>query len=360
MKKQNKIVQAAAAAEHNSDKPVRKRAVVNDATPEKLQEVCRDNPDGILVFRDELAGWLAEMEQQSRQGERALYLELWNGDNTYAVDRIMRGTIFAPAICCSLLGGIQPRTLARYMRTSQLDRDGLIQRLQLLIQPDITESYVYTDRAPDAAAQKTFDLICWAMKDISAETPIVARFSPDAQQLFVEWFVALEERLRTLGDSVIAEHVSKYRSLMPSLALLFDLADFGGADGFEGFEVLRGGTYTVSAQNTQRAIDWCAYLEEHAKRIYSVVGTAAQNAAELLGDKIRARKVGDENGFFCSRDVYKNDWKGLDSPARAQLAIKGLIKAHWIRDASQPSGKQGGRPSQTYQINPLVWEMTGV
>jgi hypothetical protein len=56
------------------------------------------------------------------------------------------------------------------------------------------------------------------------ESPLVLTFAPDAQALFREWLSQLEARLR--GDElapVMQAHLAKYRSLMPSLALLFSL-----------------------------------------------------------------------------------------------------------------------------------------
>ena len=59
------------------------------------------------------------------------------------------------------------------------------------------------------------------------------RLAPDAQELFIEWFTGLERKVR--GDELhptLISHLSKYRSLMPSLALLFELADRAGIVGF--------------------------------------------------------------------------------------------------------------------------------
>jgi len=54
------------------------------------------------------------------------------------------------------------------------------------------------------------------------------------RELFIEWLAELEAKIR--GDELhpaLVSHLSKYRSLMPSLALLFELADRVGFVGFE-------------------------------------------------------------------------------------------------------------------------------
>lgn len=55
------------------------------------------------------------------------------------------------------------------------------------------------------------------------------RFALEAQGLFVEWRGELEARLRTGGlPEALESHLAKYRSLIPSLALLIHLVDVGG------------------------------------------------------------------------------------------------------------------------------------
>ena len=54
---------------------------------------------------------------------------------------------------------------------------------------------------------------------------------------------------------------SKYRSLMPSLALISSLID----------AVTGGPRGPVSRAAAEQAIAWCGYLEAHARRIYATV-----------------------------------------------------------------------------------------
>lgn len=42
--------------------PARRRYLLNDATIEKLGEILRDNPNGVLLFRDELVGFLRSLD----------------------------------------------------------------------------------------------------------------------------------------------------------------------------------------------------------------------------------------------------------------------------------------------------------
>ena len=135
--------------------PELRRLIVNDATVEALHETLDANPAGLLVIRDELTGWWSQLDRQGREGERAFFLQAWNGDTSFTIDRIGRGSIQVPACCLSMLGGIQPGRLRSYLVDAITDgpaNDGLIQRFQLLVWPDTTKKWVYIDRVPDVAA----------------------------------------------------------------------------------------------------------------------------------------------------------------------------------------------------------------
>jgi putative DNA primase/helicase len=336
--------------EDEPEQPVLRRIIVNDATFESLHETMKDNPAGVLVIFDELTGWLSQMDRPGREGERAFYLQAWNGDTGYTIDRIGRGTIHVEACCLSLLGGIQPARLRSYLVDAVKDgpnNDGLMQRFQLLVWPDTSRDWRYVDRPPNPASEEEAACVFRRLVQLIAENPVRFRFDPDAQELFVEWSVDLERKIR-IGDDhpALISHLSKYRKLMPALALNFELADCG---------VDTRVNATVSLEHAQQAVGWCEYLESHARRIYSCLVPPRMRAARELADKIKQRKVG-ANGFFASRDVYLKGWSGLDSPESMRQAAEVLQDAGWIREAPVDAGPFGGRPPIRYQLNPRVWE----
>ena len=330
--------------------PRLRRLIVNDATFEAMHQTMNENPAGILVIRDELTGWLSTLDKPGREGERAFALETWAGDSSFTVDRIGRGTIHVPHCCMSMLGGIQPGRLRSYLVDALKDgpsNDGLVQRFQLLVWPDPATDWNYVDRAPDATSEQQVAEVFRKLVELDAEDPALFRFAPDAQKVFIDWLAQLEAKVR--GDDrhpALISHLSKYRKLMPALAVLFELADWAAG---------KGSANTVSLQQTQRASAACEYLESHAGRIYSCVVTPQVRAARELADRIKKRKVG-VDGFFCCRDVYLKGWSGLDTPETGKLAAEVLQDAGWVRNLSGGSGPLGGRPSSRYKVNPGVWQ----
>ena len=128
--------------EHERDvpkPPTLRRYKTNDATTEKLGELLRDNPAGLLVLRDELVGLIASWDREGREGDRAFMLESWNGDSSFDTDRIGRGSIPIPNLCLSVFGGLQPDKLTIYLEQTShaLANDGMLQRFQVLVFPII-------------------------------------------------------------------------------------------------------------------------------------------------------------------------------------------------------------------------------
>jgi hypothetical protein len=330
--------------------PVRRRYIVNDSTVEKLGELLNENPHGLLVFRDELTGLLRTLDREGHESDRAFYLEAWNGTGRFVYDRIGRGTITIEAACVSILGGIQPGPLSHYLR-SALDGgvgdDGLIQRFQLLVWPDVSADWKNVDRWPDSAAKQhaygvfssSYDL---SPADIDAEYDEdlggipYCRFDPEAQELFTEWRSTLEHRLRRGDDHpAIEAHLAKYRSLVPSLALLIHLAD--------------GGKNPIGISALERACAWAEYLESHARRVYSRGLAPDYVAARALATKILKR---DLPGEFTLRDIYRPQWVALTTREEAVKAVDVLVDLHWLRELKEETG---GRPSQKFVVNPCIW-----
>jgi putative DNA primase/helicase len=344
--------------EDEPEEPKSRRLIANDATFEALHQTMSENPAGILVIRDELTGWWSQLDRPGREGERAFCLEAWNGDSSFTIDRIGRGTIHVPHCCMSMLGGIQPGRLRSYLTDALRDgpsNDGLIQRFQVLVWPDTVSDWNYVDRAPDAAAEQLVIRVFRNLVSMNAEEPALFLFDSDAQELYIECLAELEGKIRgnDLHPALIS-HLSKYRSLMPSLALLFELADRASSEGFDGSQLALSQNF-VTLRHARQAAAWCDYLESHARRVYSCIVTPQLRAAHELAGKIKRRRVGVGGSFSC-REVYLNGWTGLDSPEAVKQAAEILEDAGWVRDVSTASGPSGGRPSNRYEVNPRVWE----
>jgi hypothetical protein len=331
-----------------------RRYLTQDATTEKLGELLRENPRGMLLLRDELAGWLRILERPGREGEREFYLEAWNGTGGYTFDRIGRGTVHVDALTLSILGAIQPGKLERYLQEAIAGgggADGLLQRFQLVVWPDNVGEYVPVDRYPDGAARRRANAIFEALDALDpAELGLDAQegeipalhFSNEAQALFDMWRGELERRFRN-GElaykPAFESHLSKYRSLMPSLALIFHLV-----------EVADGGVFgPVSLESAQLAAAWCDFLEAHALKLYAPEVSSHIKAAQLLARHIEDGDI--EDGKLTVRDLYRRGWEGLDDRETVVSGLEVLAENNWVRIEEKVTG---GRPTQVVRLHPTL------
>lgn len=331
--------------------PVRRRFKTNDSTIEKLGELMNENPRGILMFRDELVGLLCSWDREDRKQDRAFYLEAWNGFGSFTTDRIGRGTIDIQNCCVSILGGIQPSKLMGYLQQAQSDvaNDGMVQRFQLLVYPDEPQEWKLVDRWPDKEAKARAWEVLKTLADMNFqaagaelpedETIPFFHFSPGGQTVFNEWLTELEVKLRQDDAPVMVEHLAKYRSLMPSLALVLHLV--GIADG--------GTAGPVSEQAAGMAAAWCEYLESHARRIYGL--SEGAGAAAELAKKIQAGKVKD--GFTVREVYHQKQWRLLDKKEIVQEACEALVDADWLKVTFEEI--PGRQPKETFKINPKIF-----
>lgn len=332
----SKAEEAARAAVTQEDpEPVCRRYIVNDCTVEKLGELLNQNPGGLMVYRDELAGFFRTLERSGHEGDRAFYLEAWNGAVPFTYDRIGRGTLHISNTCVSMLGSIQPGPIAELLRGMRgSGDDGLLQRFQLAVWPNQTPEWRNVDRRPNLAARQAAEDLVAKIDRLPLSESVTLRFDSAAQEMFDNWRGHLETRLRGSEHPMLEAHLAKYRSLVPSLALILHLVE--SLDG------------PVSLLALERAIAWAEYLEPHARRIYAPAMSPDVDAARLLAQKINARELPER---FTLRDIYRNHWSGLDTREQAAAAVSVLEDYDWLRPEQ---GNSVGRPKVVYTVNPLV------
>jgi putative DNA primase/helicase len=260
--------------------------------------------------------------------------------------------LHVPAVCVSVLGGIQPGPLSTYVRDALGEAekaDGLLQRFQLLVHPD-PRGYDPVDRRPDLEAKnRAYDVFkglagldaeaFGARADEEGEVPYV-RFDSEAQEIFDAWRAEFEPRFRSGAfPAAIESHFMKYRSLFASLALIFEAVDYVGNES---------SGKSVGKSSAMRAAAWCGYLESHAMRVYSpMTGTPLQAAADLLA-RIQAGDVGHGTK---TREIWRKGWRGITTTEELR-EIVGILEDHgWVRGVMvKPEG--GGRPSERLHLHP--------
>lgn len=332
-------------------KPAMRRYVINDATVEKLADLLVTNPWGTLVYRDEMHGLLCSMDKQGQEGARGFYLTGYDGNQGHAVDRIGRGESYVPRVCLAMLGGIQPGKIQSYVRDAVAGGsgdDGLLQRFGLTVWPDIKTEFVYVDRGPDLAARQAawevFERLN-ALQPANEDTATVWSFSSQAQALFEEWMVPFEQEIRS--DSLhpaLVSHLSKYRKLVPALALIFALVDTPDS------------ARIIHDNELMRALAWADYLRSHAERLYAAALVPETVGAQTLLAKLQGGKLSDAHGnvlkSFTPRQVAVKHWAGLGNSDAVRKAADLLADYGWlVKDVVSLPGR---RNSESYVLHPQL------
>jgi len=311
-----------------ADEPVEKRLWTADSTVEKLGVLLDENPEGILILRDELTGWLRSLDRSGHEQDRAFYLEAWNGAGSFTFDRIGRGKTHIKNLTLSLLGTIQPSMLESYIKGSVegWGNDGLIQRFQVLVYPEVHKIFKYKDQPPKGreSAKNSFELL-YSITPREADARFLTpdaggyaflQFDEEAQEFFQSWLTDLEIYLRSdeLQHSAIESHISKYRSLMPSLALIFHL-----------IKRVSNETENASIELTtaELAAAWCSYLQKHAEKLYQIADLSEFDIAREILKKMEGGELGSK---FTARDIYSKHWKRLSDPKEVNKGLEILVE----------------------------------
>jgi len=237
-------------------------------------------------------------------------------------------------------------SMIRELQRNARANDGLLQRFQLGVWPDLSNKFELVDNKPDREnwhdVVSLFDrLATLDVETVGASIPDSGipylRFSEKAQNMFSRWLENHENRLRNEEMAECLEsHLGKYPSLVPSLALILHLAE--------------GNSGPVDLSSTTKAIAWAVYLEAHAKRIYAPIVGADFVSARALAKKIKSKKLPMK---FALREVYRQGWTSLTSAEEVRTAAEVLEDFDWIESSQEETA---GRTATIYEVNPLIWE----
>ncbi len=323
------------------EKPKEKRVLVSDVTIEKLAALLGENPLGLLVVRDELAGLINSFDRYA--GGKGSDLQAWlsmNDGSALLVDRKTDGSTFVERASVSLLGTIQPFTLESVFGV--LEREaGLLARMLLACPPERPALWTEDD-LPDAVAATWQDLLAAllalepAIDDAGSPRPRLIGLPNDAKKLFVSWHDRHARQVAESGDDHLRSHWSKLKGTCARIALLFACAD--AVDGKN--------VSLVSYEHIERAIRVTEWLKQESARVYSGLGRSKEDR-----DRHRLLEWIDRRGGIVTvRDLTHGCWEYRGHSEAARAALDELVKLGvgcWVHPATKPAG---GRPPEKFKL----------
>ena len=199
--------------------PVRPRLRVSDVTTEKLAAIIRDQWRGLLLYRDELSGWIGNLDKYGGGGDRPFWLEAYGG-RSYWVERQKHPIpINVEHLTVGVVGGIQPDRLASLLFRG--DDDGMLARFAVvwpepapLKRPTVSEN----NEIPRHAFERLLSLRPVVTEE-GEPRPFYVHFDPDAQNLLHE-FRQQCRYWETGSDGLMKSHIGKFPGLAIRIATI--------------------------------------------------------------------------------------------------------------------------------------------
>ena len=336
------------------EKPHVRRFETNDITAPKLIQFLAENPNGLMLFRDELTGWLRSLEADYDKSARSFILELWKGAIAYELSRVDGREIRVTSGTFSIIGGIQPSKLQKYVAEAYSfdNSDGFLQRF-LFTYPDTgtrpekpTESDYLAMQEGFAAANDTFTKLA----DFDFNGKVIGangnrfhavKFAPDAQIQINEWRDETEaegDRLQT-EDEAFSSFLYKLPKNCFAVALIFHCLENINQTYFPD---------EITQATALRAITYIEVLKSHARRVFALGENQIFALAQVLIGKI---KKGDLKQDFTGREVTRKQWSGLKTPDTIKDVLSLLVDYGYLREF-QTNGE--GRQTVKYYYHPSL------
>lgn len=336
----------ARSIEKNLQPVCERNVIITDFTKAAVAQRLLGNPNGLLVFRDEINGLFSAFNDSGGDELRSFLLECYDASGSYSIDRAKFGTIKLVNMNMSILGGIQPSLLRPMLseRSSGQKNDGTFERFSLAVMPDLTG--VYTDIAPDHELIAKMKQIFEKLATLAyLESSIVLKFNPETQKIWTDWAQKLKARSVRVSEQE-QSILSKQASLCARLTLVLHVLN--AAIENEDDDMPFSPSPTVPEQTLLMAIKLIQLFESHSRRIQAYFQTEQlTSGATLLLDKISAF-----DQPFSLRDLTRKAWKGLSTGESCKKAIDELVSRNYLKQVELNS--DNGRAVIRYAINPGI------
>jgi hypothetical protein len=329
-------------------RPERPRLRISDTTAEKAGQLAAGLPRGLLLVRDELAGWIGSFDKYGGgNSDRAFWLESYQG-GPYQIDRVkLDDPILIWHLSIGVVGGIQPDKLSKL--TGGAD-DGFSSRF-LYAWPECTPDFHLARDLLDESSAK-YAVARLAKLEMVAEGggafgPVRLPLDPEGEDLLE---VFGKETVGQAHDATgpMAAVFSKARGHALRLATVIEFLWWCGGESGDA-EPDRIGHAAVAA-----AIDLMRdYFIPMAERVF---GDASIPFADRLGMTLarHLKRIGVRS--FNARDLRRKIGGDLRAASEMETACKLLVEANLIRPQLARRGATPGRPALAFEVNPALFQ----
>jgi hypothetical protein len=326
--------------------PIEPVLTLSDTTIERVASLLATaTPKGILMSRDELAGWLLGMNTYN-DGARAFWLEAYGG-RRYRVDRQKNPEpIIIPRFAVSWYGGVQPDKVAEIMQGAD---DGLLARF-MWFWPDAMQ--FDRPKRPPATEWAITALDRLRMLELSQDeygrpVPLVVTLDDAAADRLVKVGRQFQKQRETTAG-LTRSAFGKARGLVLRLSLVLEYLRWCGEDGYAAPPTI----ISEGALNAAAAfvID---YVIPSAERTYGDAACSEEDRnTTMLARWIAKERPNEIHVREMQRSVRL---PGLRTAKDIHAACAALIEAGWL---SQPeAGGYQQKPRSVYPVSPRLLDL---
>jgi hypothetical protein len=326
--------------------PVWRRYIVNDITIESLAEKLSENPRGLLLARDEFAGWLLSFERYAsgKSSDLPNWLSMHNAGSV-RTDRKTgtKKTIYVPRAFVCVTGGIQPKALRRALGVEGFDC-GLAARLLLAMPPRRPRRFseaTIPERVRLRVAE-TFRQL-WQLRHRTDEhdqpDAVDVPLSEEAKERFAQFVNEWGEEQFSTTSGDLAAVWSKLEATCARLALIFHLARYAGGEPVD--------LDAVNAETVDAAVKLTRWFGNEARRVYAVLGESEDEQAHRELVELIARR----GGNVTARDLQQAARSRFPTADDAERALANLA-VHGLGDwRVEDHGGGPGRPAAVFTLH---------
>jgi hypothetical protein len=331
--------------------PVCERFIVDDITAEALAGKLEHAPRGLLLCKEELAGWLGGFGQYKRSSAAAIadsvhFLKM-HGARPVLIDRKTGNTtIHVPRAFLPATGSIQPGIM-RAVAVREHFESGLVARLLPAMPP--REEKKWTEAIVDPELQREIADIYERLYSLSmpldadgVPEPVALELSPRARIEWVSFYNDFaKEQIQVTGD--LAAAFSKLEGGAARLALILSLANAAEND------VAGDPTITIDGASVEVGIILARWFQAEVERVYAVLGeNAGQQQQRELVETIRRK-----GGSVTPRELMQAARKYRESVEVAEAALQALVEAGLATREPPETKPEGGNPGGSrYRLTP--------
>lgn len=323
--------------------PEATRVLVEDTTVEALAPILQANPRGVLLARDELAGWLGGFDRyaNTKGADAAHWLSMYNAESLL-VDRKTSGTFHVPLAAVSIVGGIQPGILRRALGAENRE-NGLAARLLLTMPPRHAKRWTEADIVPAVASAvgDVFGRLFALEYDVNQDGKPVARLmrlDADAKKAYVEFYNRHAKALAAAeGDWAAA--LSKLEEIPLRLALVLHLVRWAAGQPVD--------PDVVDVDSMARAIQITEWHKHETARVYEILDADEEDE----GQRQLIEWITRHGGAASVRDLAHHGPRRFRSDsAAAEVALDSLVEGGFGRWEDAPKNQKGGRPTRVFRL----------